>query len=426
MRLADAAWLGIDRPENLLVVTAVLRLSGALDLDDLRERVQQRIVAHHPRFVQVARRRGRRATRPRWHPDPAFDLRRHVLEAGDGAYDDPALMRLAGELVSRPLDADRPPWQIHLVRRADGGTALVARFHHSLADGMALASVLLRVTDQQVATAGPRADDRGGAGTARRRAVTGARALVAMLATVARLVATLGEPPTRLRGPLVPRKSLALSAPHDLEDVRRVARSHGVSINDVLLAATAGGLRRHLGERGGPVADVRILVPVDLRDGAAVPADLGNLFGIVFVRLPVGDPDPSRRLRAVAASTARLKASAEAGGTYLLLRVVGAVPRFVRPVAVALLEQSASAVVTNVPGPRQALTIGPCRVEDVAFWAPTVGRVGLGVSLFTYAGTLTVGVAADAGLDIDADDLARAIEDEIEVLRPAAVDRLEG
>jgi len=417
MRSADAAWLGIDRPENRLVVTAVLRLSGVLDIEDLRGRVQQRMVVHHPRLSSVARRRAVPLARPRWHRDPTFDVCRHVVDATpEHPCDDGTLQRLTDELFSQPIEPAGPPWQIHLVRRADGGSTLVARFHHSLADGMALASVLLRVTDQETAGTDPAADPGATHPPARRRAVRPARAFAAMVAVVARLLAILGEPPPLLQGPLGPAKSLALTWPHDLEDVRRVARAHGVSVNDVLLAAAAGGLREHLVQRGGPAVDLRVLVPVDLRAGAPVPADLGNRFGVVFVGLPVGERDPVRRLQAVAASTARLKASAEAGGTYLLLRVVGALPLFVRPALVALLEHGVSAVVTNVPGPRLPLTIGPTRVEDVAFWAPTVGRVGLGISLFSYAGTVTVGVAVDAALGIDAAELAHAIEDEIAVL----------
>ncbi len=412
MRPADAAWVGLDRPHNRLVVTGVLRLSGDLDLDDLRERVRTRMVRTHPRLTEVARRR-HPLLPPRWHADPTFDVRRHVVAASADRLDDDALSRLAGELVSTPLDAGRPPWQLHLVRRTGGGSALVARFHHSLADGAALATVLLGLTDGSAD--GPRTRAVAGRRTGR-RPVDGLRAVAAVVPTVGRLLLTLGEPATALRGPLGPAKELALTEPHDLEEVRRVADAHGVSINDVLLAATAGGLRTHLLRRGGPASDLRVVVPVDLRADVPVPAHLGNRFGIVFVRLPVGEPDRLRRLRAVSARTARLTASAEAGSTYVVLQLVGVLPRPVRRLAAGLLGNSASAVVTNVPGPRERLTIGSCVVDDVVFWVPTVGRVGLGISLFSYAGTLTVGVAADERLDLDPAGLAAAIQDEIAAL----------
>lgn len=416
MRPADAAWVGLDRPHNRLVVTGVLRLSGDLDLDDLRDRVRTRMLRAHPRLTEVALRR-HPLVPPRWHPDPTFDVARHVVAASPDRLDDDALSRLAGELVSTPLDAGRPPWQLHLVRRTGGGSALVARFHHSLADGAALATVLLRLTDGPTGgpTGGPGARPVAGARTGR-RPVDGLRAVASVVPTVGRLLLELGEPATSLRGPLGPAKVLALTEPHDLAEVRRVANAHGVSINDVLLAATAGGLRMHLLRRDGLASDLRVVVPVDLRGDVPVPPHLGNRFGIVFVRLPVGEPDRLRRLRAASARTAHLTASAEAGATYVVLQLVGVLPRPVRRLAAGLLGHSASAVVTNVPGPRERLTIGSRVVEDVVFWVPTVGRVGLGISLFSYAGTLTVGVAADERLDLDPAGLAAAIQDEIAAL----------
>lgn len=425
MGLADAAWLALERPQNHAVVTGVLQLTGRLDVDVLRELMRTRLVEAYPRLAQ----RASAASWPRlpgWHDDPDLDLTRHVVQepAGpQGGYDDEELQLLAGALVSRPLDPERPPWQIHLVRQRGGGTALVARFHHGLADGIALATVLLRLTDPAPGSGTgadplPRRLQPSSADV--RRVAAAVRAAVAVVPTLARLVVTAGEPPTLLRGRLGPAKSLAWTRPHDLGEVRDVARALDVSINDVLLAATAGGLRRHLNERGGPVADLRVIVPVDLRAGVPVPAGLGNRFGIVIARLPVGEPDPLRRVRRVAGVTRRLKGSTEAGATFGLLRLVGALPGPLQEVAVAVLGASASAVVTNVPGPREPLVVGGCPLRAVVFWAPQVGRIGLGISLFSYAGTITVGVATDVLLGIDAPDLARAIEDEITTLRAAA------
>jgi WS/DGAT/MGAT family acyltransferase len=414
MSLADAAWLGVERPENRMVVTAVLQLSGALDLGSLRALVAERIVARHPRLTQRIVRSRLPLVPPRWQRDDTFDLTAHVVDAGPTLLPDvQALQRLAGELVSQPLAAGRPPWAIHLVHCADGHSALVALFHHCLGDGMALATVLLSLADG----APPGALERPVSPSALRRVVTAVRVAVSVVTTPVQRWRSLGEPATVLRRPLQTAKALAWTRPHDLDDVKDAARMHGVSVNDVLLAATAGGLRTHLLGLGGPAADVRVLVPVDLRGGAPVPADLGNRFGIVFVTLPVGEPDPVRRLRSVAASTRRLRTSAEAGATYTLLRLVGAMPAPLRRRAVAVLDESASGVVTNVPGPREPLSLAGCRVDDIVFWVPQVGRISLGVSLFSYAGTVTVGVAVDAGIGVDAAALAEAIEDEIRVLR---------
>ena len=183
-----------------------------------------------------------------------------------------------------------------------------------------------------------------------------------------------------------------------------------------LLAALAGGLRRHAERLGHPPLDVRVVVPADLRAGAPVGHGLGNRFGLVLVRLPVSEGDRSARVRAVVAATEAAKRSPQAVSTYVLLRLAGTLPRPVPDVAAALLGAGTSAVVTNVPGPRQPLSLLDQPLRSVVFWVPQVGRIGVGVSIFSYAGTVTVGVAADAGLALDPDVLAADVDAEISAL----------
>jgi diacylglycerol O-acyltransferase len=234
--------------------------------------------------------------------------------------------------------------------------------------------------------------------------------------TMAQLVGYVGEPRTALRGRLGTAKRAAWTEPHDLDDVKRAAQRSGASVNDVLLAALAGGLRRHAERLGDPPLDVRVVVPADLRGGAPVGHRLGNRFGLVLVRLPVSEPHRPARVRAVVAATEAAKRSPQAVSTYLLLRLAGTLPRPVPDVAAVLLGAGASAVVTNVPGPRQPLSLLGQPVRSVVFWVPQVGRIGVGVSIFSYAGTVTVGVAADAGLALDPAALAADVDAEISAL----------
>jgi WS/DGAT/MGAT family acyltransferase len=233
---------------------------------------------------------------------------------------------------------------------------------------------------------------------------------------VAQVVGYVGEPRTALRGRLGTVKRAAWTEPHDLEDVKRAARQGGASVNDVLLAALAGGLRRHAERLGDPPLDVRVVVPADLRAGAPVGRRLGNRFGLVIVRLPVGEPHRAARLRAVVAATDAVKRTAQPVSTYLLLRLAGTLPRPVPDIAAALIGAATSAVVTNVPGPRQPLSLLGQRMRSVVFWVPQVGRIGVGVSIFSYAGTVTVGVAADARLALDPAALAADVDAEITAL----------
>ena len=416
---ADAVWCAVERPWNRMVVTAVLRLNGPVDVERLRLLVQERLVAGYPRLSQrVVRSRLPLAPR-RWEDDGEFDVRRHLhVDLLDASLGRQGLQELVGDLLGRPLDGSRSPWELHVVGGADDRGALVARFHHSLADGRALAEVLLRLTDDVGPASGgtPGEDPSAPRQAPRLGALRLPRAVVDVVRTLVQVLSYVGEPRTALRGRLGTAKRAAWTEPHDLADVRRVADASGASINDVLLAALAGGLRRHAERRGDRPLDVRVVVPADLRAGSPVGPDLGNRFGVVLVQLPVSEPDRAARLRRVVAATTAVKRSSQVVSTYLLLRLAGALPRPVPDAAAALLGAAASIVVTNVPGPRQPLSLLGRHLRSLVFWVPQVGRIGVGISIFSYAGTVTVGVAADAALPVDPAALAADVDAEITAL----------
>ncbi len=398
---ADAAWFAVDKPSNPMVVTGILHLTGPLALPQLQQLVQSRMVARFPEFSRQPIRRALGG----WHwKSVTPELMHHVR--GVCATN---LPELVSQLMSEPLAADRPPWIMHLVTGSNGQASIVARVHHGLADGMALAQVLLGLTDR-VAAAAPMPLRFPGGGRVRHPGPM--RLVGGTLALLGRLLLRLGEPASDLRGSPQARKQTAWTPPTALPLVQAAATRHGVTINDILLAATAGGLRECLGREA---ESLRVLVPVDLRGGAA-PVTLGNRLGLVFVRLPLTASSRQTRVRAIAQQTSGLKESTEAGATFAVLTLVGAVPRILARLAVAILSHSASAVVTNVPGPRSRLRLAGVEVESVNFWVPQVGKIAVGISIFSYAGQVTLGVTCDATLAIQADQLAAAVSTELRAL----------
>ena len=407
----DAAWLGMERPTNLMVVTAVLMLDGRPDLDDLRAVVQRRVVDRYPGFRRRVVRTWRRWPRTRWQDDPDFDLGRHLsAESLDGALSTSLDGFIAG-LLSQPLDRSRPLWLMRLVTGSDGDSALVVRVHHCMGDGIALAQVLLSLTDPLGGD--PLRGDPPGAST-----VTAPRlGAWAAFSTAARVLTELvrvpllpSEPASGLRGPLSRTKVVARGTGVDLAEVKR--RADGASVNEAVLLAVTAALREHLLATSARVpAAVRVLVPVDLRGrGAAVPSSLGNRFGMVLVTLPVGEPDADRRRDALRRDSSRARASAQALATLVGLTMLGALPVATQALAVSLLGRRATAVVTNVPGPRETVALAGSAVRQVTFWVPQTGAVGVGISVFSYAGAISVGVAADARLLPDPAPLVSAIE----------------
>jgi diacylglycerol O-acyltransferase / wax synthase len=411
----DAAWLQMDRPVNTADVVSVIRLDGRLTLPRLRRALEEGLLPHR-RFRQriVAGPLGR----PAWEDDPDFSLDRHV--ALRRLVDFPgALEAHVSAVASTPLDLSRPPWCVDLVHLA-GDSALVVKLHHCVADGFALVSVLLSMTDDPDALAPPRRHRRTHA------AVRDARSPLALLgapldaaAALARIVALPPDASTALKHELSGARRVACTRPIPLRAIRAASRARGVTANTLLGAALAGAVRRWLEEQADPGRgrDVRAIVPVNLRPRGD-EASLGNAFGLVFLELPVSAATPDERVATVHARMGRLKSGLDAIVTYNVLGVMGRLPVPAEHRANAFFTGKASLVLTNVPGPRKRLRFAGHEIEHLMFWVPHPASLGLGVSILSYAGEVVIGVRADRAVMPDPAALVGLLEAEILALLP--------
>ncbi|MFC3549583.1 wax ester/triacylglycerol synthase family O-acyltransferase [Lysobacter cavernae] len=432
MSRVDTAWLRMERPTNPMMITGVLMFAEPMSLARLRQVVKQRFLAYR-RFRQKAVDTPAGAS---WQTDENFDLDWHVQHAAlPGRGGKRALERFVSQLASTPLSHSRPLWQFHLVERYDGGSALVARIHHSYADGIALVQVLLSLTDT---TPEPRsgselpqawlkkdhADVARRVGAVDRYMKLGSKVvekgmevyrdpgLAGVLAKeggeIARellhALALSDDPPSLLRGRLGVSKRVAWAEPLDLEEVKAVGRACDCTVNDVLMATAAGALRNYMIERGDDIAGVtlRATVPVNLRP-LEHAKQLGNHFGLVFLELPVGEGNPIRRLERVAECMNGLKNSRQAIVAFGLLAALGMVPSAVQGLALELFSRKATAVATNVPGPQQPLYLAGCTLREMMFWVPQTGSIGVGISILSYNGRVHFGLIADGKLIPDPD-----------------------
>ncbi|CAN5309835.1 wax ester/triacylglycerol synthase family O-acyltransferase [soil metagenome] len=422
MSAVDAAWWKMEDPTNPMTITAVFTFAEPLDAVRLRDLLEHRLMAHD-RFRQRVVPSDSPFGAPSWWnsgPVPVSDhLREVVLREG---ADRAELEELVGVLMSTPLDPERPLWEFHHVRNYRGGSALVARVHHCIGDGLGLMQLMLQLDEQpsEAKSALPvrRRDENGSDGfgllAAPRLAGSVARVL-------GRLLAMPADPPTRFKGPLGTRKRAAWSEPIPLDDVKFIGRRVGGTVNDVLLSAVAGALRSYLCEHGSlpEGRSLRGVIPVNLR-GADELDTLGNKFGLVFLSLPVGTADARERLRAVHASMDALKRSPEALVVYGLLRTFGRAVEPLLDTAVSLLGSKATAVMTNVPGPREPVYFCGQPIRSIMFWVPQSGHLGLGVSVLSYAGEVRIGVATDAGLVPDPEAIVAAYQEAVgELMREA-------
>jgi diacylglycerol O-acyltransferase / wax synthase len=442
----DTAWLRMDRPTNLMHICGMMIFADRVDPAALKEVVRSRMLCFH-RFRQ---RVVDRDTQPAWQEDPGFDLDwhvRHIRASGDAELAD-----MLGGLMSTPLDSSKPMWQFHLVDLDDGGSAVILRIHHCYGDGFALMHVLDTMTDADpaaprlpvgdlVATEGQRgawervlgpvAEGVGDAWRLAERAVeTGfdlmthpshamawGMAGYGLLQDSAIIAAMRPDAPTRFKGALGVMKRVAWAAPLSLFEVKAVGDAFGCSVNDVLLACTAGAMRAYLQAQGDEVdnLDVRALVPVNCRPAGPVN-ELGNRFGLVFLSLPVGVANPFDRMMEVRRRMEELKRSQQPTVALGILAGMGLFPEMVKERVLESLAANASVVITNVRGASRPQFLAGRRIERQVFWVPQSGGIGMGVSILSYAGNVDIGVVTDTKRVPDPGQLVKHLTEEFEML----------
>lgn len=430
MSKVDTAWLRMERPTNLMMITGVLMFADPLDLVSLKRLIDERWLSF-PRFRQKA---VDAATGAHWEDDEDFDLDWHVrLTALPGKADKAALENLVSLLASTGLDHSKPLWQFHLVERYNGGSAVIARIHHCYADGIALVQVLLSLTDvsrePKPGADLPRAwlKDDGHKITKRffdpaveqfdRAVKMGGKVMEKSLEMyrdpgLAGVLAKEGgeiarelgqvlmlpdDPDTPLKAGLGVSKRCAWAPPLPLEEVKTIARALDCTVNDVLLAAAAGALRAYLLEQGFDPdgCGIRATVPVNLRP-LEHAKKLGNHFGLVFLDLPIHESNPLRRLQHVAENMRHIKTSRQAIMTYGVLAALGMAPPAVQKMALELFSKKGTVVATNVPGPQMPLYMAGAEISELMFWVPQSGNIGIGISILSYNGRVHFGLISDA------------------------------
>jgi diacylglycerol O-acyltransferase / wax synthase len=428
----DTTWLHMDDPANLMMVTIVLMFDPPLAYEQLRQLIETRLLAI-PRFRQrIVERRGSGfgvrldegnaswVGAPYWEEDPHLDIDQHLeVKALDGPDEEASLRRLVSAAMSHPLDPLRPLWHVHFVPHYRAGSAIVVRVHHCIGDGFALTRALLSMADNPEALAAQMTPT---GGTARTRSWLDAAGYALTGATTVLKLTLMGfDRRTSLKGPLAVEKRATWSNRVPLDRVKAASRTLNVSINDMLLAAVTGALRRHLLSQG-PVPrslNVRCVVPVNLRNGEDAES-LGNRFGLAFVALPVGMGGAERRLAEVRRRTQALKQSQEPMVTFQVLSALGLAPRWLFDPVLTFFGRKASGVATNVIGPREPVTFAGAKMDQAMFWVPCAARLGLGISILSYAGAVSVGFATDAGLIPDPEPIVAGFNSELGQLLTSA------
>ncbi|OQY49600.1 MAG: hypothetical protein B6240_03055 [Desulfobacteraceae bacterium 4572_87] len=458
MTNADNFWLCMDDPTNLMMISAFMEFEERIDFKRLRATIESR-VSSFPRFREKVVRPISGMGTPTWEMDRYFDIRNHIQKVAlPSPGGKPELQEMVSNMMAAPLDPHKPLWQVHLIENYGEGCVVLFRIHHCIADGIALVYVLLAATDSEADASWPedlplkrkkvasydfqwpiagvirgvqRVKD-----TTRKlgqkvaeefrdtvfdldRLMDLARKSSNTSTDVGGVLAKLAlkppDPSTAFKGKLGTRKNAVWTDPIPLDSVKKVGHAiRGATINDVLISSITGAMRRYLKSRNYPVnkLDLNVLVPVNIRK-PGTEVELGNKFSLIFLTLPVYIEDAVLRLKEVKRRMDDIKNSPDAMVNFGLLSTVGFLPPGVAKSMAHYFSNKASGILTNVPGPREPLYFAGGQMKNMMFWVPRAGDVGLGVSILSYNGNVTVGIASDEGLMPDGEALLEGFEEEL-------------
>jgi diacylglycerol O-acyltransferase / wax synthase len=408
--------------------------------EELREHINSRL-GRAPRYRQKLASVPFGLTDPVWVDDSDFDIDRHVRHASGAQWSD-----TVDAAMSSPLVHGRPLWEVWIADGLDDGrTGLVGKVHHCMVDGLAaveLAALLLDPTPEPLESEPDSWEARqapdgislllGGVVERLRKAAELGRLPVTIAQHPPRLFGLAGKglqtvravsrsleastPNSGFNGPSSAGRHLA-SAQRPLADLKRIKARFETSINDVVLAVAAGGLRGFFEQQNLPPVKLKAMVPVSVRrDGTG--GGLGNQISFIYVDLPCDEPDPVRRLRGLAMAMGTRKERGEPQGADNMLSALSYAPR---PIQHAITRMVASPrtfnlVVSNIPGPQQPLYMLGCEIAEVFPVVPLSDQHAVSIGMTTINDRAYFGVYADTQSLPNANLLSTAINDSIEEL----------
>jgi WS/DGAT/MGAT family acyltransferase len=407
---------------------------------DLRDHIGRRL-DRAPRYRQKLAQVPFAVHNPVWVDDDRFDLSRHVHRAASAD-----IHEVIDDAMSAPLDQEIPLWQIWIADDlSDGRIGVVGKAHHCMVDGIAAVELAALLLDPTITAPSGRAhwkavpapgslkllthglrdralDPLALFGTAFEIARS-PRRMVNLPEDLMRALRALGHsvgapaPPSMLNGPISSSRHLALLQ-RPLDDLRQIAsRDSPITINDVVLAAACGGMRRFLMSHDQPPIRLKAMVPVNLRDLDAA-GDLGNRISFLFVDLPCDEPDPMRRLNTIHTAMSDRKAGGEPQGGESVLGAVSHAPHLVQHMVSRLMAspRAFNLVVSNIPGPKEPLYMLGCELGEVYPVVPLADRHGISIGLTTIGDGAFFGIYADPESLPDVEPLATFIDQSIDEL----------
>lgn len=446
LKRIDHIMYDVNTPTSLVTITGMMTFDKKIDKKTLQQIIDKRLLQYERFRKKVIHKNGK----PYWHIDEHFELDLHLHHiALPAAGDYEILQATISDLISQPLDPSKPLWQAHLIDNYLGGSVILWRIHHAIADGIALIKVVLSLTGSSKAESldlslhltdsksSPerthslleQADEWLHTG---KRWYNNIEELFSdkekMRDTLAKSLEVskevgklfLGKAPKSIlyKGELCCNKKVAFSNPLPLPDIKKIGKIFGATVNDILLALITGAIRRHLILHKQKLTEsIRIVIPVNLRNKDEA-IKIHNKIGMLSIELPVHITTAKGRILFIKEKTELLKQSIEPALIYYLMNIMAdLLPKEVESKISDYLGKRIAGVITNVPGPRHAVYMAGLPVRDIMFWVPQTNPLGMGISIISYNDKVCLGVVTDTHLVSDPDKIIEGYYKEFDAMK---------
>lgn len=432
---------------SMNIITAIMVLKTPPDKKLLFKIIEDRLSLFERFRCKVTDTHGK----PQWAHDDDFDINSHIHHfALPQPGDDQALQEMMESLMSKPLDCAKPLWQIHMIENYQGGFVLLWRIHHVIADGMALIKVVFSLTGKSAedslhlppaSTEDADLPPEKLSSKIQRWALQSEKFIKSArewwqhpedwIESIRKnlqhtidlgkvLLDRADDPASKfykgklsvLKTPVWTQDALSVA------DLKTIGHHYKATVNDMLLCLVAGGIRYHLKKNNiDPKEGITVAAPVNMRPHAG-DQRLNNKVGSIFINLPVHLSDPAERLSAIHEHMEDIKSSVEPVLIYNIVELFADVTtKGLENTVTGMLGSNVTAIVTNVPGPREYVYIAGCEIADMMFWVPQSEAFGIGISMMSYCGKARIGIVTDPAVVKHPEWMIEGIVKEYELLK---------
>lgn len=446
VRRMDHMMFDANIPTSLVTITGMMVFEKKIQKDHLISIIENRLLKYSRFRERIAVINGK----PYWHEDELFDISSHLVHVAlPEPCDYNTLQDFVSHLISQPLDPNKALWKVHLIDNYKGGSVVIWRIHHAIADGIALIKVVFSLTgataeeslklDISIEDDSLDIKEKKSFMEAANKLFKSGKSwysdAVNFLKDKEKVKATLSDAleisneigklvygksadNPLYKGNLSHTKKAAFSDALPLHEIKKIGKYYGVTVNDILLAILTGSIRRHLLKHTQDMSKpIRIAVPVNMRKKGE-KIEIKNKVGIITVELPVHLENIDERISNIKAKTELLKKSFEPLFIYYLMNAVGDIitPKM-EDYFIKFFGTKLTGVMTNVPGPREAIYFAGEEVKDIMFWVPHTILMGIGISIISYNNRVCLGVVTDTNLVKNPDEIVEAFYHEFDDMK---------